>query len=115
MKNGTRIAAAVTMACAVASVPAAAQAAGTLYLYADPNYGVQLTTRNTTGWWNVTSDHNDRLSSTKNRTNWRAAFWHDANREGDCWTLASYTNDPSFYLWDDNKMTSFSLDRSCPK
>lgn len=115
MKNRTRLAAVALVACAAASTPVAAQAAGTLYLYADPNYGVLIGTRTSTGWWNITTANNDRLSSVKNQTNWTAAFWYDANRTGHCWTQAAYTNDPSFYWWDDNQASSFSLDRSCPK
>lgn len=113
MKNRFRIAATAFLACLTLGAPIAAEAAGTLYLYADPDYGVQIGTRTSTGWWNVTAANNDRLSSVKNRTNWTAAFWHDANRTGSCWTLAPYTNDPSFWWWDDNKVSSFGLDRPC--
>ncbi len=107
--------AAALVAIAATAVPVSASAAGTLYMYGDPNYGLYLGQRSTTGWWNVGAGNNDRLSSAKNQTNWVAAFWYDKDREGHCWTQAPYTNDPSFYWWDDNKMSSYSLDRACPK
>lgn len=41
------------------------------------------------------------------------AFYHNANGGGSCFDGAPNTNAPWFAFWDDNKVSSFQLGRSC--
>lgn len=95
-------------------VPVASTAAsGTLYMYADKDYKAPIGYRSVTGWWNMSAANDNTLSSVKNRSDWSAAFWQGSNRSGKCWDYSPWTNDPSFWWFDDNTASSYALGRGC--
>jgi|GEM_PF-4813713 len=89
--------------------------AGNLYLYADPNYKALIGTYATTNgtYHNISAVNNDTLSSVQNGTSYYVAFAHDYNLSGHCFTEPPNTNDPAFWWFDDNQVSSFWINRSC--
>ncbi len=93
--------------------PVAAEAA--LHLYADSDYKTWLGSfsNKMSKPRNMSSGANDRLSSFKNETGYYVAFYHDANGGGRCFTGDPKSKAAWFGFWDDNKVSSFQLGRSC--
>jgi len=93
--------------------PMAADAA--LQLYADKDYKTWLGSfsNKMSSPRNMSPNANDRLSSFKNETGYYVAFYHDSNGKGRCFTGNPHSKAPWFAPWDDNKVSSFHLGRSC--
>ncbi len=104
---------AMGVAAAVLLAPASAQAA--LYLYADNDYKTQIGvfSKRMSAPRNMSAKANDRLSSFKNDTGYYVAFYHNANGGGRCFTGKPHSSAAWFAFWDDNKVSSFQLGRSC--
>ncbi len=62
---------------------------------------------------NIAPAYNDEMSSWKNRTNVRAAWYHDADGRGRCVSMASVSNDNDISFRDDDKLSSWRTDRGC--
>ena len=104
---------ALTIVTLLVVTPTAADAA--LHLYADKNYQTWLGSfsNKMSSPRNMSPNANDRLSSFKNETGYHVAFYHDSNGKGRCFTGNPNSNAAWFAPWDDNKVSSFQLGRSC--
>lgn len=111
IRRGASAAVAAGVFGVVASLPAHAAPE----MYAESDYRAQI------GWFtspmtthrNVSLKNNDTLTSFRNNTPYSAAFWHDANRGGRCFTAAPGDYNAKLGFWDNEKISSFQLGRGC--
>lgn len=102
-----------TAALVAALVVGPTAASANLFLYKHANYEGLMGYRSSMGWWNMSAAANDELSSVKNATRFNSAFWYHANRQGHCFQIGPYTNDPSFWWHDNDEVTSYGLGYGC--
>lgn len=62
---------------------------------------------------NMSTNANDALTSFRNYTPYSAAFWHDSNRAGRCFSAAPGDVNSGLGFWDNDKVSSFQLGRAC--
>lgn len=103
----------IVAAAALAAVAVPAQAALTLYAESDYRGWIGTFSSAMSRPHNMSRNANDTLSSYKNQTSYTAAFWHDADGRGRCFSARPWTNAAWFVFWDDNKVSSFQLGRGC--
>lgn len=106
----------VTTAVAAATLMAtAAPAQAALLLYANPGYNglIGSFSSRMSGIHNISWNNNDSLTSFKNQTSMYAAFWHDTNGGGRCFTAAPGDQNAELGWWDNDAISSFQLGRSC--
>ncbi|OYN87797.1 hypothetical protein CGZ91_00880 [Parenemella sanctibonifatiensis] len=113
MKIRKRVVAATMVAAAMlGSLQAPAHAVLTLYM--DTNFRIGFRTASAPesipamglGFDNV-------LSSYNNDTQWDGAWWHDTYYTGRCIQMPRRSNSASFALWDNDKMSSWTLGNGC--
>lgn len=84
-------------------------------IYADANYRGWLGSfsQAMTTHHNMSTNANDALTSFRNYTPYSAAFWHDSNRAGRCFSAAPGDVNSGLGFWDNDKVSSFQLGRAC--
>jgi hypothetical protein len=89
---------------------AGAANAGTLKIYADTNFkGLIGTYADKAGSYVLSAANRGVMSSFKNDTSRWVAFYKGANFNGGCFPSEPNHHAASFYLWDDNSMSSFRI------
>ncbi len=106
---------ATTLATGTVLLAATAPAQAALDLYADANYRGWLGSfsQAMTTHHNMSTNANDALTSFRNYTPYSAAFWHDSNRAGRCFSAAPGDVNSGLGFWDNDKVSSFQLGRAC--
>lgn len=114
MSTTTRRMALAGLAAALA-LSAASPAQAALELYADANYKGWLGafTSAMSSPHNMSTNANDALTSFRNITPYSAAFYHDKNGGGRCFTARPGDQNAGLGFWDNDKISSFQLGRSC--
>ncbi|MBB5958622.1 hypothetical protein FHS29_005230 [Saccharothrix tamanrassetensis] len=111
---GAIITGGIGVASADVEVKADACGADRVCIYKHNNFYVKIGERAPfNGVANIALANNDEMSSWKNRTNVRAAWYHDQNGRGRCVGMASVSNDADINSLDDNKLSSWRTDRGC--
>jgi hypothetical protein len=112
--TGAIITGGIGIASADVSVQADACGADRVCIYKHNNYYVKIGERAPFGGVvNIALANNDEMSSWKNLTNVRAAWYHDQNGVGRCVGMASAGHDNDINSYDDNKLSSWRTNRGC--